>query len=68
MQYLYYWIAGGLLVIALAAGIIEGGWMWLATAILLPVAIAIVVADRVAKARRPEDDSSKPMNTSAERP
>ena len=63
MQYLYYWVGAGLAVVAIVAGIALGGWMWLATAILLPVALAIFFADRLVARKRPERRSSQVMNT-----
>jgi hypothetical protein len=66
MQFLYYWVGLGLAAVAIFAGVTEGGWMWLGTAILLPVALAIFFADRLVAAKRPERAGSRVMNTTRE--
>jgi Flp pilus assembly protein TadB len=67
VQYLNYWIATGLIVAAVIAGASIGGAMWIGTIALILIALGIVLADRVARAKRPEKASDRVMNTS-ERP
>jgi hypothetical protein len=55
VEFLPWWIMGGLLVVTLAAAIVEGGKMWLAPGILVPVGAIWITLDRYLAGDREHD-------------
>ena len=56
MQYAIYWVFAGVLVVALIAAIVVGGWMWIAPALAVVVAGGYALADRRMKARQTAEE------------
>ena len=52
MQYAIYWVFAGVLVVALIAAIVVGGWMWIAPALAVGIAGGYAIADRRMKGRQ----------------